>query len=125
MPQDLRVCIFGLNVDHKYLMLCLALALWGVGQGAGPVVEALLADSTPTGQLISTGGTTLWLECVTIPLRHGQCMASYAGSLNKVDARMTSCSISICNDNKLYMRRLPGLAHRTDSRVLEALPLPS
>ena len=38
-------------VDHKYLWLCFALALWGLGQGAGPVVEALLADSTRTGQL--------------------------------------------------------------------------
>ncbi len=48
-PQDLTVCIFGMAVDHKYLWLCFALALWGLGQGAGPVVEALLADSTRTG----------------------------------------------------------------------------
>ena len=51
LPQDLTVCIFGTTVDHKYLWLCFALALWGLGQGAGPVVEALLADSTRTGQL--------------------------------------------------------------------------
>lgn len=50
VPQDLTVCIFGTVVDHKYLWLCFALALWGLGQGAGPVVEALLADSTRTGQ---------------------------------------------------------------------------
>ena len=43
------MCILGLTVDHKYLWLCFALALWGLGQGAGPVVEALLADSTRTG----------------------------------------------------------------------------
>lgn len=49
MPQDLTMCIFGMTVDHKYLWLCFALALWGLGQGAGPVVEALLADSTHTG----------------------------------------------------------------------------
>ena len=40
-------------VDHKYLWLCFALALWGLGQGAGPVVEALLADSTRTGACCS------------------------------------------------------------------------
>ncbi len=40
-------------VDHKYLWLCVALALWGLGQGAGPVVEALLADSTRTGACYS------------------------------------------------------------------------
>ena len=51
LPQDLTVCILGTTVDHKYLWLCFALALWGLGQGAGPVVEALLADSTRTGQL--------------------------------------------------------------------------
>ena len=51
LPQDLTVCIFGTSVDHKYLWLCFALALWGLGsQGAGPVVEALLADSTRTGE---------------------------------------------------------------------------
>ena len=49
LPQDLTVCVFGTTVDHKYLWLCFALALWGLGQGAGPVVEALLADSTRTG----------------------------------------------------------------------------
>ena len=53
LPQDLTVCIFGTTVDHKYLWLCFALALWGLGQGAGPVVEALLADSTRTGWLAS------------------------------------------------------------------------
>ena len=51
LPQDLTVCIFGTSIDHKYLWLCLALALWGIGQGAGPVLEALLADSTRTGML--------------------------------------------------------------------------
>ena len=54
MPQHLRMCLFGVNVDRKYVLLCLALALWGVGQGAGPVVEALLADSTPTGMYTCT-----------------------------------------------------------------------
>lgn len=49
LPQDRTVCVFGMAVDHKYLWLCFALALWGLGQGAGPVVEALLADSTRTG----------------------------------------------------------------------------
>jgi hypothetical protein len=53
LPQDLTVRIFGMAVDHKYLWLCFALALWGLGQGAGPVVEALLADSTRTGACCS------------------------------------------------------------------------
>ena len=48
-PQENKACIFGMLVDEKYLWLCFALALWGLGQGAGPVVEALLADSTRTG----------------------------------------------------------------------------
>lgn len=51
MTQDKTTCLFGVVVDDKFLWLCLALALWGIGQGAGPVVEALLADSTPTGRL--------------------------------------------------------------------------
>lgn len=33
----------------KFQRLCGALALWGVVGGAGPVLDALLADSTPNG----------------------------------------------------------------------------
>ena len=49
LPQGVTVDILGITVDRKYLWLCCSLALWGLGQGAGPVVEALLADSTRTG----------------------------------------------------------------------------
>ena len=52
LPQDLTIHLFGGAVHTKYLWLCCALALWGLGQGAGPVSEALLADSTVTGESI-------------------------------------------------------------------------
>ena len=41
--------IWGTVLHAKFLWLCVALALWGLGQGAGPVSEALLADSTRQG----------------------------------------------------------------------------
>ncbi|KAL0019911.1 hypothetical protein WJX77_007083 [Trebouxia sp. C0004] len=49
LPETLTIPIFGAVVHTKFLWLCIALALWGLGQGAGPVSEALLADSTCTG----------------------------------------------------------------------------
>jgi len=49
LPRHLTVCAFGVVLHTKFLWLCLALALWGLGQGAGPLSEALLADSTHTG----------------------------------------------------------------------------
>ncbi|DBA78565.1 TPA: hypothetical protein ACH3X2_007878 [Trebouxia sp. C0005] len=49
LPRTLTVPMFGAVVHTKFLCLCIALALWGLGQGAGPVSEALLADSTRTG----------------------------------------------------------------------------
>lgn len=33
----------------RFRMLCVALALWGVAQGNSPVLDALFADSVPTG----------------------------------------------------------------------------
>ncbi len=40
----------GLTPDLRFSALCVALALWGVAQGSQPVVDALLADSVPTGR---------------------------------------------------------------------------
>lgn len=70
LPQHLTVCVFGTTVDHKFLWLCFALALWGLGQGAGPVVEALLADSTRTGQLQRQDPTTSSCSCDQTSLGH-------------------------------------------------------
>ena len=39
----------GLEVDTKYLLLCLAICCWGVAKGGGNVVDSSLADSVPTG----------------------------------------------------------------------------
>ena len=39
-----------ITTDTFFALICLALALWGVAQGAGSsALEALLADSVPTG----------------------------------------------------------------------------
>ena len=84
MPQHLRMCLFGVDVDHKYVLLCLALALWGVGQGAGPVVEALLADSTPTGVYICSSCMSccngMWLVDILYSiLCNSQCRLEFIG----------------------------------------------
>ena len=50
LPQDLTFNISGTDVDQKFVWLCFALALWGLGQGAGPVSEALLAASSHRGE---------------------------------------------------------------------------
>ena len=39
--------------DHKFRVLCLALALWGTAQGNSPVLDSLFADSVPTGSRAS------------------------------------------------------------------------
>ena len=39
----------GLDVDTKYLLLCLAICCWGIAKGGGNVVDSSLADSVPTG----------------------------------------------------------------------------
>ena len=39
----------GLDVDTKYLLLCVAICCWGVAKGGGNVVDSSLADSVPTG----------------------------------------------------------------------------
>ena len=51
LSQSLLVSIWGTVLHAKFLWLCVALALWGLGQGAGPVSEALLADSTHQGMI--------------------------------------------------------------------------
>ncbi|GIL76375.1 hypothetical protein Vretimale_5936 [Volvox reticuliferus] len=38
-----------LDVPYKYGLLCCGLALWGVAQANAPVLDALFADSVPTG----------------------------------------------------------------------------
>lgn len=42
-----------LATSHQYELLCAGLALWGLAQGSFPVVEALFADSIPTGHRTS------------------------------------------------------------------------
>lgn len=39
----------GYQVDSRILLLVAAMALWGVSEGNGPVVESIFADSVPTG----------------------------------------------------------------------------
>ena len=46
----LQVSLLGMQLGLKYLLIVLAFALWGATFGTGSaVVEAIFADSTPTG----------------------------------------------------------------------------
>ena len=48
-PQKL-VIIAGVHTDTFFVLICAALAMWGICQGvASAPLEALLADSVPTG----------------------------------------------------------------------------
>ena len=48
-PVPLALTMHGYGVSSTYLLLCLALGLWGLSYGALSVVEAIYADSVPTG----------------------------------------------------------------------------
>ena len=50
----------------RFRMLCVALGLWGVAQGNSPVLDALFADSVPTG-CRSRMYTRLHIGCVCYP----------------------------------------------------------
>ena len=51
MLRESRVVftLAGLDVDTKYLLLCVAICCWGIAKGGGNVVDSSLADSVPTG----------------------------------------------------------------------------
>ena len=43
--------MMGLQTDTFFVLICAALAVWGMCQGVGTApLEALLADSVPTGE---------------------------------------------------------------------------
>lgn len=48
VPHGL-VEVAGRSVDSRTLLLIAAMALWGISEGNGPVVESIFADSVPTG----------------------------------------------------------------------------
>ena len=49
MPQR-DIMLGPVKTDTFFALICFALALWGIAQGAGSsALEALLADSVPTG----------------------------------------------------------------------------
>ena len=53
VPQR-DIALAGVKTDTFFALICFALALWGVAQGAGSsALEALLADSVPTGEHLS------------------------------------------------------------------------
>ena len=52
--------LFGLPLDSKYLMLCLAALLWGTSRAGGNVVDSSLADSVSTGTSLCTAETLTW-----------------------------------------------------------------
>ena len=41
--------LLGLELDSKYLLLCLVATLWGIARSGGNVVDSSFADSIPTG----------------------------------------------------------------------------
>ncbi len=41
--------VAGHRLDSRVLLLVAAMALWGISEGNGPVVESVFADSTMTG----------------------------------------------------------------------------
>ena len=52
VPHGL-VEVAGRSVDTRTLLLIAAMALWGISEGNGPVVESIFADSVPTGAVTS------------------------------------------------------------------------
>lgn len=90
LPQGPTVT--GTTVDHKFFWLCIALALWGLGQGAGPVSEALLADSSLPGnkQPIAKPATSLLWTVQAINI------TAMDNSKTFLAAQPVACSCLVC-----------------------------
>lgn len=48
LPHRL-ISIAGHDIDSRVVLLVMAMVLWGVSEGGGPVIESIFADSVPTG----------------------------------------------------------------------------
>jgi hypothetical protein len=93
---------------HKFLVLCGALALWGLAQGNSSVVESLFADSVPTG---SRSEVYSWLHVCNVAAQSlGPAIAAYfffstsdswdIEVLKQVRARVGGCYERGCQGRK-------------------------
>lgn len=83
------IVVAGHDIDSRVLLLVLAMVLWGVAEGGGPVIESIFADSVPTGEGSPLPAMDIWSHPITARListsGHSQVMSTDVACMIEIE----------------------------------------